>query len=340
MDQRGLSVITRPELDLPHDPGPEPGWSENYLFTGFDPSSEVGFFHHLGRLHADPSIWRGVFMLCLPGGDVVVGKDYGRGGSTRGPASPSLSFTCQEPFARWHLTFDGVAHRTTTACLAGALMTPTCPVPTRFSAVYESSGQPWTSSAADLAGEVWADMHYEQGGRIDGEVSVGTRRLSFSGVAYRDHSTGRRDISRMISHTWMHGIFPSGRMFQAFVTRTGEDQRQTAYISDGTTLEDVAVVKAPGWSGADGDPGCFALRLAGAAGPVTIDGTTLGPGFHWTAESPWEIVIGADLARGVDANGWPCIERFARYEWDGEVGYGLLEATMPRPAPGPAPAEP
>ena len=54
--------------ELPHKPVDVPNWSENYVFSGFDPEAGIGFYHHMARMPYDPEIWRGAFGMVLPDG--------------------------------------------------------------------------------------------------------------------------------------------------------------------------------------------------------------------------------------------------------------------------------
>lgn len=321
-------VRVDPARELPHEPAAAPNWSENYLFQGYDAARQVGFYHHLGRMPYDPRIWRGAFATCLPDGEVVVFKDYGKTEGRRGPASPALAFVCEEPLRRWRVRYDGVGRLTTSEALTRGFLADGATVPVEMEIVFDALAPPWAFGDG-LEGEAWADLHYEQPGRIEGRIRVDGRTIELAGTGYRDHSVGPRDVSPILSHTWVHGEFPSGRSFQAFTTHSRPDQRfGSAYVASGGELLPVNIVEAPAWSGADGDPGRFVVRLEGADGPIQIEGRTLAQRFHWTILSPWEFVIGTDLAGG--AGLWPCLETMVAYRWGAEEGYGLLEVTRPR----------
>jgi len=321
-----------PARELPHQPAGTPNWSENYLFQGYDPNAEVGFYHHLGRQPADPRIWRGAFATCLPGGEVIAFKDYARSTRERGPASAALSFECEEPFRRWTVRFDGVARKTTSEALRRGMLRDGAMAVVEMEVAFEALGGPW-SFGEGLESEAWASFHYEQPGRIRGKLHVDGRTIELAGTGYRDHSTGPRDVSPMLSHTWVHGEFPSGRAFQAFAAHSLPDVRfASAYVLAEGAHHGAKIVEAPAWSGDDGDPGRFAVRLESDGGPVTIEGRTLAQRFHWSILSPWEFVLGTDLDAGAEV--WPCLELMAEFRWGDETGYGLVEVTRPRGAKG------
>jgi len=320
--------------ELPHKPVDVPNWSENYVFSGFDPEAGIGFYHHMARMPYDPEIWRGAFGMVLPDGRALVYKDHGRGhGNGDGPASPSLAFVCLEPFRRWEVRYDGVARITTSEALTRGLLQDGPTVPVRLELVFEPSTPPW-GFGDGMETEAWADVHYEHSGRFSGALRFDGVAVPLSGTGHRDHSTGPRDVGPMLSHTWIHGEFAGGRAFCVFAAHTRPDQRfASAYVAHGEDLRPAEVVSVPGWQGRDGDPGSFVVRLGTDAGPAEITGRTLPQRYHWSALTPWEFAFGADLDAPNDPDGpWPVLETVVALEWDGEPGHGLLEVTRPRSA--------
>jgi hypothetical protein len=333
-----VTLQTSIDHELPHAPTNVPNWSENYVFSGFDPVAGVGFYHHMARMPYDPAIWRGAFGMVLPGGEVLVGKDHGRtdrgadAGAVLGPASPSLAFVCVEPFRRWEVRYDGVARLTTGEELTAGLLRDGPTLPVRLDLTFEPSTPAW-GFGEGMESETWADVHYEHAGRFSGTLHYGGRSVALAGSGYRDHSTGPRDVGPMLSHTWVHGRFASGRGFQVFAAHTRPDQRfASAYVAIGDDLRPARVRSVPGWQGRDGDPGTFAVLLeTDGGGEIEITGRTLPQRYHWSALVPWEFAFGADLDTpdGPSAP-WPVLETMVALQWDGEPGYGLLEVTRPR----------
>jgi hypothetical protein len=330
-----MTMPTSIDHEFPHKPLDTANWSENYVFSGFDPAEGVGFYHHMARMPYDPEIWRGAFGMVLPDGTVLVHKDHGRTGpGADGPASPSLAFVCREPFRRWEVRYDGVARLTTTEALTRGLLRDGPTVPVRLDLTFEPSTPPW-GFGEGMEDESWADVHYEHPGRFEGRLRYGDRSVTLAGTGYRDHSVGPRDVGPMLSHTWVHGEFAGGRAFQAFAAHTRPDRHfASAYVAHGGDLQAARVLSVPGWKERSGDPGSFVVSLDTDAGPVEITGRTLTQRYYWSALSPWEFAFGADLDAPVDdpAGAWPVLETMAVFDWDGERGYGLVEVTRPRSA--------
>ena len=68
-----------PQSELPHTPvAGIPLWTEHYTFYGYDLGPRVGVHIHVGRLPADPRIWRAVIQVYLPGEELLVAKYHGR----------------------------------------------------------------------------------------------------------------------------------------------------------------------------------------------------------------------------------------------------------------------
>jgi hypothetical protein len=224
-----------------------------------------------------------------------------------------------------------VARRTTSEALTRGFLADGATIAVEMEIAFDALATPW-SFGEGLEGEAWASFHYEQPGRNAGQLRVDGRTIELAGTGYRDHSVGPRDVSPMLSHTWVHGEFESGRSFQAFATHSRPDQRfASAYIAVDGEPHPARIVEVPSWAGKSGDPGRFSVKLESDLGPIEIEGKTLAQRFHWTILSPWEFVIGADLAAGA-ASLWPCLETMVAYRWGDETGHGLLELTRPRPA--------
>jgi hypothetical protein len=312
-----------PQLDLPHNPGDQPLWSENYMFCGYDPSVDVGFYHHLGTLPHDPSQWGGMFCAVLSEGALVVIKDYGLGEAGPGPASPGLAFICDEPLRRWTLTKTGVGYPTSNAELLRGLLTDRNPVAVDFRAGFTGSAPVW--DMGEHMETAAFHTHHQQAGRVTGRMRIGDSELTFAGAGYRDHSVGPRDVRGLVSHTWFHAWMPSGRILQGLsMNGLGGVSKTAGYLSDGVTVQPAEVVTVPSWTGPTGAPSDFVVEVKTDAGAVTVTGTTRRT-IPWTLESPNEILLGQDHAR---PGALLSFSALSSYRWDGEEGPGLLEMSL------------
>lgn len=313
-----------PRDDLPHPPGDLPLWSENYMFCGFDREREIGFYHHLGTLPHDPTRWGGMACLVLPGGELVLAKDYGRGDTAAGPASPALGFRCEEPLRRWRLQKDGMGFPAPASELAKGLLTDRAPTPMDCDLVFEGLAPVWDMLGGHAETAAF-HTHHQQAGTVRGRFRVGENTFDFAGAGYRDHSVGPRDVRGLVGHVWFHAWMPSGRVLQGMtVAGLGGTGLSAGYVAVNGTLQDAEIAAAPAWTGDQGDPGAWAIELRTAMGPVTATGVSH-TAIPWTLESPNEILLGQDHDR---PGALLAFSALSTWTWDGEVGPGLLEMSV------------
>jgi hypothetical protein len=104
-------------------------------------------------------------------------------------------------------------------------------------AICEAAGQRWTWRDVECEGDLlvvdlyprmdlfprtsgtlsdnWAPRHFEAAGRITGSVRLKGIDYKIDGLAYRDHSWGRRQWDTVLSHRWVVGTFGSQLSFAA-----------------------------------------------------------------------------------------------------------------------------
>jgi hypothetical protein len=325
-----------PQTELPHPIGTVPGWTEHYFFFGYDPVAELGMNVHIGRLPADPTIWRAVIQMYLPGGDdLLVAKYHGRNGDFRGPGAGPIKLTCVEPLRLWTVDFDGAAFSTTRTNLTREIMKDGPAEPVSFHMLFEAAG-PLFGRTEDLGeGRSSSTFHSEQICRIRGFFEYRGRHIQLSGIGARDHSSGPRDYGPVISDIWFHAAFPSGKVLQTQVVRFDQMEYKTAYVfrGDDTPLEMAEIVEHPHVNAKDAasrslcaDPMSEAARnfrivLKTRAGQEVIEGELL-HAHAITYFSPMEEFIGTALDR---PDGVQMCECPARVTCNGEQGYALRE---------------
>ena len=168
-------------------------------------------------------------------------------------------------------------------------------------------------------------MHTEQHLALTGELSWDGGRTAFNGTGLRDHSVGPRDVSALERHTWCHGEFPSGRLFMAMDVDAGDGTSlRYAVVGDADGLSE-ATISQPGESFLDSPDeaaGSYTMELSGQTGPARIDGEIIHR-LPLSLRGPNSSVIGTRS----DAHHlmYECPTRF---EWDGEIGYGLTERSV------------
>jgi hypothetical protein len=169
----------------------------------------------------------------------------------------------------------------------------------------------------------WAVGHYEQHGRLTGELRVAGERYEIAGTGLRDHSWGPRDYRRIGTTTWLHAQFPDGGRSLMAVLVTGVPPRppfSVATIGNADTIRHVS---------AEGLPLADDLAAAEADYAFTLNGedvraTVVNP-LRAALVGAAEIALGTHAAPGANHH---YIDAFTRFEWGGEVGYGLTERSV------------
>ncbi|WP_084027694.1 hypothetical protein [Mycobacterium avium] len=315
--------------ELPQPVRDIPLWSENYLTQAFDPSTGVGFFFHLSRMPFNYNVWEGVFTCYLPGDRFLVARDFSWDSNDKGPGSNALRFEVVKPWERWSKRFRGAALLVTGDQLRAGPIADDSHVFVDADLTFDNIGPVF--DIGDMGDQFWARAHYEQHGKFSGRVSfdathlaLGSESYEFNGTGLRDHSVGARDILKMNNHVWTHGEFPSGRLFMVMDVHTKvgppflyvvvgdkdgfhtvELTRPTARIDDPSQVFD-----------------SHELCFVGPDGPSVIKAEILQAiPYSFTGPNEWSLGTHPNAHHLV-------IEGLTRFEWDGEVGYGLTERSV------------
>jgi len=325
-----------PSREFPHAIQVAPNWTEHYFFYGYDPIERHGMCVHIGRLPADPTIWRAVIQVYLPGEELLVAKYHGRDGDSRGAGAGPFKLTCIEPMRSWSAVFDGAMHATTRTELAKGVLAD-CPAePISFHMLFEAAGPYYGPSESDHTddGRSSGSFHTEQILKLRGEMRYRGKTIKLNGVGARDHSSGTRDYGPVISDMWIQGLFPSGKLFHAHIVRYDGAEIVGAYIfrNDGSPIEQVEILEHPPVNTSDAplgklpsDPlkvnnGNYRLVLGTKDGKEEYEIQMLHSHII-TYRGPMEELIGTDFTPG----GVQMCEAPAIFRCNGEEGFGLYE---------------
>lgn len=313
-----------PDDEFPHPLAPDKAprcYSENYLFCGFD--GKVGFFTHMGRTPMDPMLWRGLVIIYLPNGKLLVTKDYGRRETRQGPGSNALRYVCNEPLQQWTLHYDGAARLVDRHDLLTGVLGDGPVEPLSFELKFETLGQVWNFWEDLVAkGDPVGHLHHEGPGRISGTIRYAGQTIDFNGTGYRDHTVGVREMGGVLFTGWCHAEFPSGRTFGALQYRTrNRPTVNAAFVSDGKTLTPVELIEGPGVQSPSGAPDRFVVRLKNGEKIEEIRGE-IQHSAPLTWLHPYEILLGCDWTKPYAL---VSVEAPSRYWWDGEEGFGHCE---------------
>ena len=269
----------------------------------------------------------------LDGGGHATHEPLGPDGRATHFGGGPLAFDLVEPFRRWHLTFDGLVHTSSTADQMAGLVPAGAPnVAVRIDLELESAAPPWENGALlpearrvleeQDEGALMGGPRYEQLARARGTVRVGDEEWALDGGALRIRRQGVRRLGTFRGHVWQSTVFPSGRAF-GFIVYPPRDDGLPTY-NEGYLFEPdrgmvpAWVVDAP-WlrrlapRGQD-----VSVTLATADGEHRITGETVASCFR---------VMGGV---GPGTQGFPVLQQaMSRYVLDGETAHGMLERSMP-----------
>jgi hypothetical protein len=194
---------TFPAIDeLKHEIGQHPLWQESVFLTWSDTKSGLFGFHRIGQ-------------ECNSNGGTGMVTAWNGVTSREGTRFRRYLFQPLRPqdrpdngFAAGDLsrvTFDGTTTRWTMNDPECALNLVSRDFTPRFD-LYKDGGTVVND---------FAQGHIEVGGTIQGSVQLGGRSIDINGLAYRDHSWGKRDRSTMLSHRWIAGTVGPALTFNA-----------------------------------------------------------------------------------------------------------------------------
>jgi hypothetical protein len=239
-----------------------------------------------------------------------------------------VEFRCVEPYQTWTVTYDGAADATSVAALiAGNDDSRRAHV--EFQVTLTMAVPPWeqgslTQEARDQLDNTEQGDIMGRGERIEqlcttvGVLRVDGEEHSFTGSGLRIKRQGIRQLSGFWGHSWQSAVFPSGRGFGyiAYPPRTEDEQTYNegyVYWPGDKALTPARVVTAPWLRELVEKDEDVSLVLETSDGRrIAIGGTTYAPThdrFHRPEYPNFPVMFQGGI----------------RYEWDGEVSYGMLE---------------
>ncbi|HEX3924758.1 MAG TPA: hypothetical protein VHY31_20905 [Streptosporangiaceae bacterium] len=322
-----LSGPWPPATDVPQVGFKEPpDHHEAYWLYGYDPVSAVGHYLYLAAEKDDLMLRRESVFLLLPDGSVLAQHGAGRASQGTTAAGDRLELECLEPFRRWRGRYAAPMHR-----LAGSeIVAGPGPDSELTEAVVdleiESVAPPWNTEGD--WGEQPPSLRYHQFCDTSGTVTVAGTSYRFAGPGFRSHSRRRREMAGFTGHAIINGRFRSGRGFGLLRYRaTGaRPERGRGYLYLDGELHDADVIAWPHLTEAVPGGERLTIELHAGRHRAVITAETIGCAF---------VTPGPDgRAYGAHPGGPGTVisPAFARYEWDGETGYGGLERSALRTA--------
>lgn len=244
-----------------------------------------------------------------------------------------VEFRCVEPYKTWTVSYDGEADATSVGeLIAGNDESRRTRLEFHVSATM--AVPPWeqgtlSTEARDQLENTGQGDLMGRGERIEqlflsaGVLRVDGEEHAFSGSGLRIKRQGTRQLGGFWGHAWQSAVFPSGRAFGyiAYPPRTEDEQPYNEgfiYSPGDEALTPARAVSVP-WLrdlvARDEDVSLVLETLGGRQ--VPIKGTTYAP-THDPFRRPEYPRFPVLFQGGV------------RYEWDGEVSYGMLERSSMR----------
>lgn len=237
-----------------------------------------------------------------------------------------LKFETITPFGAFHASFDGEVTDSRFNDMAKG-EPGTRKTRLQWEITYEPSVPPWiqgtmnaeakalltsdTFESRSMGGE-----RFEQLCRAHGVVRLDGVERKFNGGALRIRRRGVRNEAGFKGHNWQSAQFPSGRAFgcNAFPPPPDGPTYNEGYLFMGEgDLIPAKIVEAPWLSKLQSSGDDVSVVLESELGLTHIEGVGV-------SSIP---LIGMTLKQGHSFP--PLVEGIARYRWDGEEGYGMIE---------------
>ncbi|MET0271074.1 MAG: hypothetical protein ABW173_11675 [Sphingomonas sp.] len=295
-------------------------------------SVSLWFFEENGRfaaprmgIEAEASSWddrlfQGNF--AGEGGRVLIGPGKGPAPSPIDEAgrptiigAGAVTFRCIEPFRRWTARFDGTAaDGHVTDQIAGKLDRERR-AGLRFEIEMEMAAPPWGQVME--AGTIEARLmgvgyRFEQLFRARGTVELDGARRDIAGTGLRIHRQSIRQLDGFWGHCWQSAVFPDGRAFGyiAYPPRDGAESYNAGYLWDGARMTEARVVDAPWLRRIIPEGDDVSLVLRSEHGDTHVAGRT---------------TLSTFRVGNPDMGGLNLQQGGARYTWDGQEAYGMIE---------------
>lgn len=309
-------------------------WSENFCLAGYDPTSGIDLFLHIGRWRKDPLIWRESVAIALPDGRVAVHRAIGSArASDQGPGGPCLQMRVVEDAQRLAWSFDGATRLLPSEALRAALPSDGPRERTTLDLDFVGIAPLWDIGKAGQTTEFAGHGHTEQLGRVTGPIRIGDATFAFDGILNRDHSRGPRAFGQNLRHVWLHGYFANGIGFELYEVEIEEGVPAFSEVAilDGGVLYEGRVdlhYRIPLVRGIDHVQHPISFTLHYEKGSLDIRVIRFPTTIYGQATTPNEIYLGMN---GVEKDGKAgFVEQSADYLLNGEIsGHGHLERLVP-----------
>jgi hypothetical protein len=287
----------------------------------------VGHYLYLAAEKDDLRLRRESVFVLLPDGSVLAQQGAGRNSEGATAAGDRLRLECLEPFRRWRGRYAAPVYRLVGDEIVAGPGAGGELVEAVIDVTVESAAAPWNTEGD--WGEQPPSLRYHQFYDARGTVEVSGTTYPFAGPGFRSHSRRRRDLPGFTGHAIINGRFPSGRGFGLLRYRAtaGRPERGRGFLYLDGVMHDADVLTWPHLDKAVPGGERLTIELDAGRHKTVITAETIASAFVTPSNEGRRY--GAHVG---DAPGTVISPAFARYEWDGETGYGGLERSAPRSA--------
>jgi hypothetical protein len=314
--------VMRPEDEMTHKPDASVNFNESVYTNGFNTASAVGGWMRLGN-RANEGYAELSVCLYLPDGRIAC--QFQRPSITNNDRfdAGGLSYAVVEPLKKVSMTFDGemlIVDDPNALRDPKTLFANGAKVPGRVHWVHEAEspvhgGEPVSDAVQTMYGRDFSLGHFNQHGRVRGEISVGGERFPIDGRGWRDHSWGPRYWQAIYFYRLFIANFPNGDGFMLLkiTDKSGITRRVGVLLVGGQYEEILDMDLSTQWSDSK-DPVRLDIGVRTANRKAVIVG---------------EIITLAPLRNRRKANSQTLESRiaegFTRFTWNGRQGYGMTE---------------
>jgi hypothetical protein len=242
-----------------------------------------------------------------------------------GEAGNSLQFECVEPYRRWKVRYEGTPIDTTSADIAAGTVDRERRTSLRYEVDLTMVAPAWvqdntaealarmTERERSDAGLMGFGYRMEQLCRGTGTLWIDGKERKFNAVGNRIHRQSVRPLDAFRGHCWQAAVFPDGRAFGYIAYPPAEDGStyNEGYIYQDGTWHPAIATRIPWLSDLTPSGSDTSLELESALGTTRIEGAGCLNTFKVGSEG--------ELA------GFALNQGGARYTWDGQTAYGMIE---------------
>ena len=314
--------VMSPGDEFMHEPDASVNFNESVYTNGFNADLQVGGWMRLGNRvnegYAELSV-----CLYLPGGRIACQFQRPPIADNSRFDAGGLTYGVIEPLKKVMMAYEGeliIVDDPDKLRNPQALFATGPRLPGHVSWVHEAEvevhgGRPADDSVQTMYGRDFSLGHFNQHGRVRGEIRVGDESWAIDGRGWRDHSWGPRYWQVIYFYRLFIANFPNGDGFMLLkiTDKSGKVRREGVLLVDGKyePVLDMDVITQ--WTGQQ-DPRRVELGVMTANRKVRIEA---------------EILTLAPLRNRRQADGETLVSRIAegytRFTWGSQTGYGMTE---------------